>query len=277
MLSWSNTGYKLTLGVGSLVIVGMLSELWQDVLPAWAGLSIALLPLLLFVFVHPGELPARVVCVAHVLAAIWYLVLAVGLAVLLAANKPLPRGWPVGLLFLAMGAIPCGTVLYRVARGRYQSAEDSEKSQAERDVVPDRPHEAEHSGRQSPTVDPPSKRGTPKVESEFRVIITTEEVACEHPKRKREAIRWTEVVRVSYVTTSQGPWLPDEWLLFEGKVGGCSVPTEAQGLEKIWDELKVRFPGFDYRPIIEGGTDDAKYLCWPQPAERGAAPDRPRE
>jgi hypothetical protein len=70
VLSWSNTGYKLTLGVGSLMIAGMLSELWQDVLPAWAGVSIALLPVVLFVFVHPGELPARVVWVAHVLAAI---------------------------------------------------------------------------------------------------------------------------------------------------------------------------------------------------------------
>jgi hypothetical protein len=276
VLSWSNTGYKLTLGVGSLVIAGMLSELWQDVLPAWAGVGIALLPVVLFVFVHPGELPARVVWVAHVLAAIWYLALAVGLAVLLAASKPLPRGWPVALLFLAMGAIPCGTVLYQVARGRYQSPEGSEKSHAERDVVLDRPHNAEHSDRQSPMVDPPSKRGIPKVESEFRVIINTEEVACEHPKRGREAIRWTEVVRVSYVTTSQGPWLPDEWLLFEGKVGGCSVPTEAQGFEKIWDELKVRFPGFDYRPMLEGGTDDAGYLCWTKPAEQGAAADRPR-
>lgn len=268
MLSWSNIGYKLTLVPGSLVLVGMLSELWQDVLPAWAGLSIALLPVLLFVFVHLGELPARVVCVAHVLAAIWYLVLAAGLAVLLAANKPLPRGWWVGLLFLAMGAIPCCTVLYQVARGRYQSPEDSEKGHAERDVVPDRPHEAEHSGRQSPIVDPPSKRETPNLESEFRVVITTEEVACEHPKRKREAIRWTEIVRVWYVTTSQGPWLPDEWLLFEGKVGGCSVPTEAQGFERIWDELKIRFPRFNYRPILEGGTDDAKYLCWLHPTER---------
>lgn len=119
MLNWSNTGYKLTLGVGSLILAGMLSELWQDVFPAWAGVGIALLPLVMFVFVHPGELPARVVWVAHGLAAIWYLALAVSLPVLWASSKPPPRGWPLGLLFLAMGAIPCVTVLYRVVRGRY--------------------------------------------------------------------------------------------------------------------------------------------------------------
>jgi len=26
--------------------------------------------------------------------------------------------------------------------------------------------------------------------------------------------------------------------------------------------LKERFAGFDYKPIIHGGTDDAKHLCW---------------
>ncbi|MGH7168660.1 MAG: hypothetical protein ACRELG_00080 [Gemmataceae bacterium] len=131
MLSWSNTGYKLTLGVGSLTIAGMLSEWWGNMMPAWAGLSIALLPLVLFVFVHPGELPARVVWVAHVLASVWYLAVAVGLMVLLAATKPLPRGWPVCPLFLAIGAIPCGTVLYRAARGRYQRPADSQDGRTE--------------------------------------------------------------------------------------------------------------------------------------------------
>jgi hypothetical protein len=105
------------------------------------------------------------------------------------------------------------------------------------------------------------------MESGFRVKVTAEGVACEHPKRKRESIRWEEVIRISYVTTSEGPWLPDAWLLFEGKVGGCSVPTEAQGFEAVWDELKAHFPSFDYRPLIEGGTDDARYLCWTKPGE----------
>jgi uncharacterized membrane protein len=28
---------------------------------------------------------------------------------------------------------------------------------------------------------------------EYRVVITKDEVACEHPKRKRETIRWEDV------------------------------------------------------------------------------------
>jgi hypothetical protein len=98
--------------------------------------------------------------------------------------------------------------------------------------------------------------------SEYRLLITTDEIACEHPKRKREAIRWEDVNRIWYLTTSDGPRLPDEWVLLEGENGGCSFPTEVSNISAFWDELKVRFPGFDYQPIIRGGTDDAKHLCW---------------
>jgi hypothetical protein len=96
----------------------------------------------------------------------------------------------------------------------------------------------------------------------YRLTITDQEIACEHPMRKRESVRWDEVDRVWFVTTSDGPRLCDNWLLFEAKSGFCSVPTEAQGFDKIWSELKARFPGFDYQPILLGGTDEAKHLCW---------------
>lgn len=102
----------------------------------------------------------------------------------------------------------------------------------------------------------------PWVKCDYRLVMTRDEVACEQPKRPRESIRWEDVIRIWYVTTSEGPQLPDEWLIFEGDRGGCSFPTEAIGFEGIWDELKQRFDGFDYGPIIRGGTDDARHLCW---------------
>ncbi|HET6328410.1 MAG TPA: hypothetical protein VFG04_27255 [Planctomycetaceae bacterium] len=106
----------------------------------------------------------------------------------------------------------------------------------------------------------------PRVSCDYRLSMTDDEVACEHPKRIREAIRWEDVNRIWYVTTSDGPWLPDAWFVLEGEQGGCSFPTEATDINNFWDQLKQRFPGFDYQPIIRGGTDDARYLCW----ERGA-------
>jgi hypothetical protein len=101
--------------------------------------------------------------------------------------------------------------------------------------------------------------------SGYRLLITSDEIACEHPKRPRESIRWEDVDKIWYVTTSDGPRFPDEWLLLEGKDGGCSFPTEAKNFEGIWDQLEARFSGFDWGPLIRGGTDDAKHLCW----ERG--------
>ncbi len=107
----------------------------------------------------------------------------------------------------------------------------------------------------------------PDVSSGYRLVITPDELACEHPKRPREAIRWDDVIRIWYVTTSDGPRLPDEWILLEGESRGCSFPTEASGFDGIWDELKQRFAGFDYGPLIGGGTTDARHICW----ERGRA------
>jgi len=112
----------------------------------------------------------------------------------------------------------------------------------------------------------------PNAESEYRLLITNDDVACEHPKRPREAIRWENVERIWLVTTSDGPRLPDHWLLLEGEHGGCSFPTEAVGFDAIWDELKRQFAGFDYGPLIRGGTDDARYLCWDR--QSSAASDR---
>jgi hypothetical protein len=126
MLSWSNAKYKLTLGVGTLAIAGMLSELWRDVIPIWLVVTIALVPLALFVFVHPGELPSRIVRVTHVIASVWYVLVACGLLVALASSQPLPRGWPIYPLFAAVGAVPCSIVLFRSAFGKYEPSDDLE-------------------------------------------------------------------------------------------------------------------------------------------------------
>ena len=120
MLNWSSWSYKLTLGVGALAVAGMLSERWRDVLPAWVAVLIAVLPLAVFVFVRPGELPARVVRVGQVAATAWYVAVAGALLVALFRTHPLPRGWPVYAVCAAIGAVPCAVVLYRAVLGRYE-------------------------------------------------------------------------------------------------------------------------------------------------------------
>ncbi|HEX5031815.1 MAG TPA: hypothetical protein VFX78_10195, partial [Candidatus Eisenbacteria bacterium] len=71
----------------------------------------------------------------------------------------------------------------------------------------------------------------------FRLVITEDEIACEHSVRKRESIRWNDVSRIWYVTTDAGPRVPDEWFLLESESGGCSFPSEATGLDVFWNEV----------------------------------------
>jgi len=117
--------FKLTLIVGCFTIVAMLSELGaRDVFPAWVGVAVALFPVVLFALTKPGESPLRVVRVAHLIASIWYLVLASALLIAFGS-----RGASVELAICAIGAavgaIPCGTVLYQTAVDRYLPSDDS--------------------------------------------------------------------------------------------------------------------------------------------------------
>src|SRR5258706_571436 len=69
--------------------------------------------------------------------------------------------------------------------------------------------------------------------SDYRAVVTEDGIACEHPKRAREFIRWGDVREIAIRTTSDGPWLPDMWVLFVGGSGGCSVPTEAADFDAV--------------------------------------------
>ena len=67
------------------------------------------------------------------------------------------------------------------------------------------------------------------------------------------------------------------------RVGGKSRRLEVDGeridsgpslvtFPGVWDELRRRFAGFDDGPLIRGGTDDARHLCWERPSPAGHDP-----
>ena len=101
----------------------MLGEYTASLLPAWLAIGIALLPLGLFVFFRPEELPISVVRMAHIVAAIVYLSTVIVLFCALATAGQLSRGWQVLIPATAAGAIPCCIVLFKVMAGTYEPAQ----------------------------------------------------------------------------------------------------------------------------------------------------------
>ena len=97
------------------------------------------------------------------------------------------------------------------------------------------------------------------------MVITPEELACEHPRREREAVPWEEIHEIVLITTREDPFIPDQWLVFVGNVKGCSIPTEAIGIHGLWEEIETRFPGFDFQAMNKAGTGDAKKSVWRRP------------
>lgn len=120
MLSWSDTQYKFTFGIGSLATTAVMAELWDAVLSVWVILPVALLPLSVFVFVRPDEMPVRFVRVAHVFASVWYVLTVAVVSVGLCLAPELPRGWFILPVFCAVGLLPAGLVLAQAVRGRYR-------------------------------------------------------------------------------------------------------------------------------------------------------------
>ena len=102
----------------------------------------------------------------------------------------------------------------------------------------------------------------PYLDSAYRLVISDNEIACEHPRRSREAIAWRDVTRIWCVNMTDDLRSADQWLLFDGENGGCSVPTDAVGFESIWNELTQRFVGFDYKPLLRMDGTPARKLCW---------------
>ncbi len=119
MLNWSNVAYKFTLGIGSLGFVALIAEFSKNVLSVWVVVPVVLVPLIAFVCVRSGEGPHGWVRAVHVGASIWYLLLAVVLSAMVLTTPPPPRGWPLFLVFVWIGSVPCMIVLLRAVRGRY--------------------------------------------------------------------------------------------------------------------------------------------------------------
>lgn len=110
LLNWSPVTVRGTVGAGGIGIfvlaVSSLDMLFRIQIPFWVGITVSLLPMLVFFLAVPDFLPNRVVRPAQWFAVVWYLVFA-ALSISLAAF----RGFAAIDVFLAgfivLGVWPC--------------------------------------------------------------------------------------------------------------------------------------------------------------------------
>lgn len=92
------SGWALYCAVISVFgLTGYYADLLRPHVPAWVAVGLLMAPVAVIVFIQWGELSDRLVAMAHMLAALWFMSLAVGME--------------VGIL---LGHRPEGTGLFRV-------------------------------------------------------------------------------------------------------------------------------------------------------------------
>lgn len=100
-------------------------------------------------------------------------------------------------------------------------------------------------------------------EDYFEITITNDNVQVDHPEREREQITWADIAEISVITTDEGPFVPDVWLILMGKDCSCSIPQGAPKFDEIYD-IVSKYDGFDFEEFIKamGSSDNAKFNVW---------------
>jgi hypothetical protein len=97
-----------------------------------------------------------------------------------------------------------------------------------------------------------------------RVVMDGQGLRSSHPQRQDEAVRWSQVVRVSVVTTERSSKPPYLFLLLHEPGGlGASVPYGAPGFEDLLRRL-AEIPEFDMQAVLDAQQHDGDdvFPCW---------------
>jgi len=80
-----------------------------------------------------------------------------------------------------------------------------------------------------------------------------------------ESLQWTDLRGVDILTTSDGPWAEDVFLVLLGPDSkpACLIPQGSDGFASLLKQLGT-LPAFDDHAVITamGSTSDARFPCW---------------
>lgn len=94
---------------------------------------------------------------------------------------------------------------------------------------------------------------------------------------RSEALAWAELREVSIVTTADGPYAEDVFVVLRGAGEGGVMVGQGLAIEhKLLEELQRRLPDLDNEAIIRamGSTQEARFVVWP-PQPKTAAEAEP--
>jgi hypothetical protein len=89
----------------------------------------------------------------------------------------------------------------------------------------------------------------------------------------REQIHWNDITEIRIITTNEGPYREDVFVVLAGASGsGCAIPHDAAVRTKLLEELQTRFPSLDNEMVIKamGSTSNNNFLVWKRPDDKAA-------
>lgn len=109
------------------------------------------------------------------------------------------------------------------------------------------------------------KRKQMKVQAHQKCVVEFDAsgVVCRRPDGTSESVTWADLQAVIIQTTSEGPFVDDIFWFLIGETGGCVVPSESVGMDRLLERLGD-LPGFNHEAVIQAMAcpDDKKFLCW---------------
>lgn len=79
----------------------------------------------------------------------------------------------------------------------------------------------------------------------------------------RDEIALDQISEIAVVTTDEGPFVDDVFVVLKGAQNEITIPQEAENFEALFDVFK-KFEGFNYEEFIEAmsSTENAECVCW---------------
>lgn len=96
-----------------------------------------------------------------------------------------------------------------------------------------------------------------------KAFCNDEGLSVEHTNGTIESALWDEIIKISVITTDQGPYTDDVFIVLFKEEKGVLVPSGAEGYNEVYERVS-KFDGFDFQRYIDSmsSTINKEFICW---------------